>query len=167
MIRCRQSFWPYSVCLQGSLCLFVYRLDIGTYYPAESLSWYSEALSKHAWMPVSFHNCRIISESSLGMVPSSIVSAKCISFLALSCRRKRQNKKHTQTAGHRVHSHACMYIQHPVTLIITRKLSDTSRRHLLGSVSVANVERVHSFYNSHDWLQGVAVDDGNELQALF
>lgn len=55
------------------------------YYPAESLSWYSEALSKHAWMPESFHRRRMMSDSSLGMVPSSMVSARCMSFLASSC----------------------------------------------------------------------------------
>lgn len=57
-----------------------------SYYPAESLSWYSEALSKHAWMPESFHRRRMMSDSSLGMVPSSMVSARCMSFLASSCR---------------------------------------------------------------------------------
>lgn len=56
-----------------------------SYYPAESLSWYSEALSKHACMPESFHRRRMISDISLGMVPSSMVSARCMSFLASSC----------------------------------------------------------------------------------
>lgn len=35
------------------------------------------------------------------------------------------------------------------------------------SVTVANVERAHGLHNGHDGLQGVAVDDDNELQALF
>lgn len=57
-----------------------------SYYPAESLSWYSEALSKHACMPESFHRRKMMSANSLGMEPSSMVSARCMSFLASSCR---------------------------------------------------------------------------------
>lgn len=64
------------------------------YYPAESLSWYSEALSKQTWMPESFHRRRMMSDNSLGMVPSSMVSARCISFLASSCRKDPGGQSH-------------------------------------------------------------------------
>ena len=34
-------------------------------------------------------------------------------------------------------------------------------------MAVVNVECVHGLHDGHDGLQGVAVDDGNKLQALF
>lgn len=39
--------------------------------------------------------------------------------------------------------------------------------YLLIRVAVVNIECAHGLYNGHHRLQGVAVDDGNELQALF
>ncbi len=40
-------------------------------------------------------------------------------------------------------------------------------RYLVISVAIVNIECVHGLHNGHDGLQGVAVDDGNELQAFF
>lgn len=34
-------------------------------------------------------------------------------------------------------------------------------------MSIVHIECVHGFHNGHDRLQRVAVDDSNELQALF
>lgn len=42
-----------------------------------------------------------------------------------------------------------------------------SRLHLLVSVAVADVQRVHGLDDRHDGLQRVAVDDGDELQAFL
>lgn len=42
-----------------------------------------------------------------------------------------------------------------------------SCHYLLIRVAIVNIECVHGLHNSHDGLQGVAVDDGNKLQALF
>lgn len=42
-----------------------------------------------------------------------------------------------------------------------------SSGYLLIRVPVVDIERVHGLHNGHDGLQGVAVDDGNELQAFF
>lgn len=39
--------------------------------------------------------------------------------------------------------------------------------HLCGSVSIANVKCGHGPHNGQNGLHGVAVDDDNELQALF
>lgn len=39
--------------------------------------------------------------------------------------------------------------------------------YLLISVAIVYIECVHGLHNGHDGLQGVAVDDGNELQAFF
>lgn len=43
----------------------------------------------------------------------------------------------------------------------------SSRLHLLVSVAVADVQRVHGLDDRHDGLQRVAVDDGDELQAFL
>lgn len=64
------------------------QLDTGTHYPAESLSWYSAALSKAASTPESFQSFWITSASSAGMVPSSMESDKFCSFCASSCIKK-------------------------------------------------------------------------------
>jgi len=129
-----------------------------SYYPAESLSWYSEALSKHAWMPESFHRRKMISDSSLGMEPSSMVSARCMSFLASSCRVDSTGQSHVNV----IYSHLLANWDH-LSLISMRKGSC----YLLITVAKVNIECVHGLHNGHDGLQGVAVDDGNELQALF
>lgn len=42
-----------------------------------------------------------------------------------------------------------------------------SRLHLLVSVAVADVQRVHGLDDRHGGLQRVAVDDGDELQAFL
>lgn len=42
-----------------------------------------------------------------------------------------------------------------------------SCHYLLIGVAVVDIECAHGLHNGHDGLQGVAVDDGNELQALF
>lgn len=121
------------------------------YYPAESLSWYSEALSKHAWMPESFHKRKMMSDISLGMVPSSMVSARCMSFLASSC-----SKKSNKSSGWRFSSKLRLF-QPEVEMC----------RYLLIRVAIVNIECVHGLHDGHDGLQSVAVDDGDKLQAFF
>lgn len=45
--------------------------------------------------------------------------------------------------------------------------SGLSGLYLLISVAIADIKCVHGLHNGHNGLQGVAVDDGNELQAFF
>lgn len=45
--------------------------------------------------------------------------------------------------------------------------TSASSNYLLIRVPIVDIERVHGLHDGHDGLQGVAVDDGNELQALF
>lgn len=140
---------------------FYFSAWVISYYPAESLSWYSEALSKHACMPVSFHRRKMMSDSSLGMVPSSIVSARCMSFLASSCRVDARGQGHIQVRFSSLQK-TCkkpIYTKHIKVFL--------SCRYLLIRVTKANIECVHGLHDGHDGLQGVAVDDGNELQAFF
>lgn len=59
-----------------------------THYAAESLSWYSAALSKQACTPPSFHSFFMQSTSSGGMVPSSMESARLKSCRPSSCGRQ-------------------------------------------------------------------------------
>lgn len=53
--------------------------------------------------------------------------------------------------------------------MILKEDENTSVRfcYLLIGVAVVNIERVHGLHDGHDGLQGVAVNDGNKLQALF
>lgn len=90
----------------------------------------------------------MMSDSSLGMVPSSMVSARCMSFLASSWRET--NSSYAQCSVNAKHTKVHL-----------------SRRYLLVSVAEADVECAHGLHNGHDRLQGVAVDDGDELQAFF
>ncbi|KAK2505003.1 hypothetical protein MC885_004472 [Smutsia gigantea] len=88
-------------------------------------------------MPESFHSRRMMSDISLGIAPSSVVSAMCSSLRASSWGA-------------------------PPAAAPRRPPAHLARR-----VSVLDVERGHGAHDGQDGLQRVAVDDGNELQALF
>lgn len=54
-----------------------------------------------------------------------------------------------------------------LTAKMKHKKVHLSRRYLLVSVAEADVECGHGLHDGHDRLQGIAVDDGDELQAFF
>lgn len=71
----------YALCIYTMIILFML-LNAGkaAHYPAESFSWYSAALSYALCTPESFHSFLMTSDSSGGIVPSSMESDKFCSF---------------------------------------------------------------------------------------
>lgn len=120
------------------------------------MSWYSEARSKQAWIPESCHSRWMMSDISLGIVPSSMVSAMCASFRASSWGRVGMVGGRDRDGG-----------PAPCLELPEVRSARCLRAHLARRISVLDVERGHSAHNGQDGLQRVAIDDGNELEALF
>lgn len=73
-----------GICNSRQLLIIVGSEVRSTYYAAESLSWYSRDLLKHACTPLSFHNLFITPASSAVMKPSSAAPASTKSWRASS-----------------------------------------------------------------------------------